>query len=175
MNAPRICLLLIAAASGLASASAAPGPTAAEVKKLTDRYALTRTRIDALLSLRKTPVALPSTPLPNPFYVPPAPAPGAHEAAPETALPDEDVVLPTAADESDADTLARLAGGLRLAGYLLLNGQPHVTINGAISKVGDVVTLGAKDKPIYVQIVAITPQDLTLRLNEAVLTVPIRK
>lgn len=171
---PRSLFLLGGLALVLTGAAWAQSATS-DVKKLTDRYALTRKRIDALLALRKAPSPLPTTALPNPFYIPAGPAAGGPEAVSPEALPSEEVTLPTAADESDADTLARLTAGLRLAGYIQLNGQPHITINGAISKVGDVVTLGNKDKPTYIHVVAITPQDLTLRLNEATLTVPIRK
>jgi hypothetical protein len=166
--------LVLLAALGCAS-SAFAQPSGAEIKKLTDRYALTRTRIDALLGRRKQPVPLPTgTTLPNPFYIPLAAEPGATAPNPE-ALPDEEVVVPAAADESDADTLLRYAGALRLAGYLVLNGQPHITVNGAISKVGDVITVGPKDKQVYLHIVAITPQELTLRLNEATQVLQLRK
>ncbi len=167
-------LLLALASAGLMVATASNllaqnGANSVEIKRITDRYALTRSRISALLDLRQNPVPLPANP-PNPFY---QPAPGP-EAQP-TPGPEADPNVPPAADESDIDTLRRLVGTLKIGGVITRNGVPHVTINNAACKVGDVVTVGPKDRPIYLKLVALGSGDLTLGLNDATLVVPLRK
>jgi hypothetical protein len=141
-----------------------------DAKKLANRYALTKNRIDALLSARLHPVPLPTTTLPNPFYKPDA-------SIPVTPPPDktETVVVPDAPDATDIDTLFKYAATLKIGGYLTLGGSPHVALNSIICKVGDVITVGSKDRPIFLRIDAITQTDFTLKLNDASLTIAIRK
>jgi hypothetical protein len=109
--------------------------------------------------------------LPNPFYRPLAVTDPSAGNPVETETP----IVPDAADITDIDTLTKYAPTLKLSGYLILGGQPHISINSAICKVGDTVTVGSKDKPVFLHIDAITPQELTLRLNETTYTVPLRK
>jgi hypothetical protein len=163
--------LLAAALLGLAplAASAAdPVLPSSDAKKLADRYALTKARIQELLGARLHPTALPATALPNPFYRSTFSA----EIAPQNP---EIPVQPDAPDLTDADTLAKYAAGLKLSGYLIVGGIPHVSINGAPCKVGDVVTLGPRDHPVFLHIDALSPQEVTLRLNDATLVLPVMK
>lgn len=159
--------LAMAAASLFAQS---PANSAAEVKRITDRYALTRSRISALLDLRLNPAPLPAN-LPNPFYQPPAevlaeeiaPASDPHQAVPETG------------DLSDEDVLRKYAGTLQIGGIIIRNDVLHLTINNLISKVGDIITVGTKERPIYLKLVGLTANDFTLALNDATLTVSLRK
>ena len=48
-------------------------------------------------------------------------------------------------------------------------------INNTASKVGDIIAVGSKDHPIYLKLLAITPADFTLGLNDATLVVPLKK
>jgi hypothetical protein len=166
-----LALAVLLALTVSAAAAAAPGPQpTGEAKKLADRYALTKARIHELLGARLHPEPLPATVLPNPFYkqafTTDSAAPGAAtELAPQ----------PDAPDMSDIDTLAKYAATLKLSGYLILAGQPHVAINQTICKVGDVVTVGPKDHPIFLHIEALTPQEVTLRLNTTTFALSLRK
>lgn len=167
-----LAALLALAVAPLAVAAAKPAVVNAEAKRLADRYALTKARINALLGPRLHPTALPAGVLPNPFYRPLAVTDTSPTNNPaETETP----AVPDTADLSDIDTLTKYTATLKLSGYLVLGGQPHISINSAICKVGDTVTVGTKDKPIFLHIDAITPQELTLRLNETTYTVPLRK
>ena len=157
-------------AATLSAADSKPVMPTGDAKKLAARYALTKTRIENLLAVRQHPVALPATVLPNPFYKPDASG---------TAVPPPDKVetpvVPDAPDLSDIDTLTKYGATLKIGGYLTLGGAPHVALNSIICKVGDVITVGTKDRPIFLRIESITPQEFTLRLNDAMVAVQIRK
>ena len=169
----RRSLRLILLGLGLTTAIPLPaqtGANSAEIKRITDRYALTRARISTLLDLRQNPLPLPANP-PNPFYQ----AAAAPVEATPAPTPETEPGVPAAADESDIDTLRRLAGGLKVGGVIVRNGVPHVTINNAACKVGDIITVGSKDHPTYLKLIALTPGEFTLGLNDATLLVPLRK
>jgi hypothetical protein len=163
-------LVMLGLALAATVAFGADAPNSAEVKRITDRYALTRTRISALLDLRQNPVPLPANP-PNPFYQSPA------VVVDNTPVgrPEPDVVVPAAADESDTDTIRRFAATLKVGGIITRNGVPHLTLNNVACKVGDIVTVGPKDHPTYLKLVALTSGEFTLSLNDATLSVPLRK
>lgn len=161
---------LMLVAVSLLSAADAPNPT--EVKRIADRYAMTKARISALLEQREHPTPLPANP-PNPFYQAPKEVAGdpatAGGESPDTAL------IPEAADLSDIDTLRKYAAILKIGGVITRNSVLHLTINNTASKVGDAITVGNKDRPTYLKIVGLTPYEFTLGLNDARLTVPLRK
>jgi len=160
---------LLAAGSGLAE-DKPDAAAAAALKKVTDRYALTKARIAALLDQRVHPTPLPTN-LPNPFYRPSALPPS--DNVPTT--PAEVVTVPAAADISDADTLAHFIAGIKIGGTVVLGGQPHLTINATLCKTGDVIPAGTKDHPVYISVVRITPDEVTLGLNQAEQTVRLRR
>lgn len=168
---PRVlaAALLLAVVSPLLAAESA---SAAEVKRVTDRYALTKARISALLDQRLHPKPLPANPA-NPFYLAPKEAAG-DPATPGGESP-ETPVIPESADLSDIDTIRKYAATLKIGGVLTFSGMLHVTINNTASKVGDTITVGHKDRPIYLRIVGLTPNELTLGLNDAMLTVSLKK
>jgi hypothetical protein len=174
MKPPRLRLLVLTVLLlGLTGAVRAADPAKTEnattlaLKKITERYALTRLRIDTLIGSRLNPPALAAN-LPNPFYAAPALPPA------ETTAPVEDIV-PTAPDSSDADTLARYAAALKISGGMVINGQPLLTINSALYKVGDVIPVGTKSKQVYLQVLRITPTELTLGLNEVQQVVTLKR
>ena len=145
--------------------------SAAEIKRITDRYALTRTRIAALLYLRLHPAALPTNP-PNPFYQSPL------EVLNEPTNPGQEpgeTVVPEAADISDIDTLRKYAATLKVSGVIRLNGVLHLTVNNTTCKVGDIITVGNKDRPTYLKMLTLTVAEFTLGLNDATLSIPLRK
>jgi hypothetical protein len=152
-------------------AQPATGASAAEIKRITDRYALTRNRIAALLEQRLRPTALPANP-PNPFYQSP------REAQALEGPPGQDpaeVIVPEAADISDIDTLRKYSTALKIGGLITRNGVPHLTINNTACKVGDIITVGNRDNPTYLKLLSLSPAEFTLGLNDATLAVPIRK
>lgn len=159
--------LLLAAGSVHGQAS---GASAAEIKRISDRYALTRARIDALLEMRLKPVPLPANP-PNPFYQTPVEVIGQETAA----VPDPEVIVPEAADISDIDTLRKYSTTLKVGGLITRNGVLHLTINNTTCKVGDIITVGSKDRPLYLKLLNLSVSDFTLGLNDAKLDVPLRK
>ena len=148
---------------------AADAPNPADVKRIADRYALTKARISAMLDQRLHPTPLPANP-PNPFYQAPkeaAVAPG-HEQ-PETAL------VPETADISDIDTLRKYVSTLKIGGVINRNDILYLTLNNTSCKVGDVITVGNKDHPTYLKMVALSAYEFTLGLNDATLVVPLKK
>jgi hypothetical protein len=165
------CLVLLGLISAAAQAPVAAGTSAAEIKRVTDRYALTKARISALLDLRLNPAPLPVNP-PNPFYQPPAEVLSEQNAALQQ---DPNEVVPEAADLSDIDTLRKYAAALKVSGLITLNGVPHLTINNTTSKVGDIITVGTKDRPVYLKLLALSPAEFTLGLNDTTLAVSLRK
>jgi hypothetical protein len=167
-----LCVVtLFAATATVALAQPATGASAAEIKRITDRYAMTRNRIAALLDQRLHPTALPANP-PNPFYQPP------REAQALEGPPGQDpaeVIVPEAADISDIDTLRKYSTALKIGGLITRNGVPHLTINNTACKVGDIITVGSRDNPTYLKLLTLSPAEFTLGLNDATLAVPIRK
>ena len=161
--------LLLAAGSGRA-ADAPDAATAVTLKRVADRYALTKTRIAALLEQRMHPAPLPNN-LPNPFYHPSAlPAP---DDVPTT--PADVVTVPAAPDISDADTLAKFISSIKISGVVMMGGQPLLTINSTLCKVGDVIPIGSKEHPSFISVLRLTPDEVTLGLNQAEQTVRVRK
>ena len=152
--------------------SAADSANPAEARRIADRYALTKARIGALLDQRQSPPPLPANP-PNPFYQAPKEVIG-DPAAPGHESPDT-VLVPEAADLSDGDTLRKYAATLKLGGVITRNGVLHLAINNTASKAGDAITVGHRDRPVYLRIAGLTTSELTLALNDATLTVPLRK
>lgn len=149
----------------------ASAASAAEIKRITDRYALTRTRIDALLEMRLKPVPLPANPA-NPFYQTPVEVLG-QETTPVT--DPAEVLVPEAADISDIDTLRKYSTMLRIGGVITRNDVLYLTINNATCKVGDIITVGHKDRPVYLKLLGLSVSEFTIGLNEAKLDVPLRK
>jgi hypothetical protein len=175
MKSPSLPVVVLAAVLLLTTGAVAPpaakpeSATAIALKKISDRYALTKTRISTLLDQRLHPTPLPAS-LPNPFYRPSLLPPT--DTTPDVA---ENVPVPAAPDITDADTLAKFAATLKVSGLVTLNGQAHLTINQTLCKAGDVIPAGSKDHPVYIQVVRITPDELVLGLNDAQQTVRLRR
>ena len=183
-----ISALLLGAALGLPAAAAdapvLPGKndTAAAIalRRVAERYALTKARISTLLDQKQNPVPLPSN-LPNPFYRSPdlpgseggrggpgAPVPSGSDPAAVTEAPAEP-------DVSDAGTLAKYISAMKVSGLTILKDVLHLTINQTLCKTGDVIPVDVKGHTVYIQVKAITPDELTLRLNEEEQVVHLRR
>jgi hypothetical protein len=163
-------LLLLAAGPGLAADNAKnESATAIALRKIADRYALTKSRIAALLDQRVHPTPLPAR-LPNPFYrVPEAAATEPRDTQPDLAT------VPAAPDLSDADVLAKFAAAVKISGYLEIGGSPRLTINSTLCRTGDVIPYGPRDRQVYIQVQKITPDTVTLKLNDATQSVRVPK
>ncbi|HVT73445.1 MAG TPA: hypothetical protein VHD61_09930 [Lacunisphaera sp.] len=167
--------LLAAGPAVAATAAAAAEPaknesaTAIALRKIADRYALTKSRIASLLDQRLHPAPLPAK-LPNPFYrVPETPVAQTPDSTPDTAS------LPAAPDLTDADVLAKFAASVKISGYLEIGGTPRLTINSTLCRTGDVIPYGPRDRQVYIQVQKITPDEVTLKLNDATQAVRLRK
>jgi len=55
------------------------------------------------------------------------------------------------------------------------NGVLHLAINNTTCKVGDIITVGHRDRPIYLKLLDLTLAEFTIGLNDAHLVVPLRK
>ncbi len=166
-----LCLAASGLTLGLPHGHASDASASTEIKRITDRYALTRKRIDTLLGPRLHPVALPANP-PNPFYQP------LREPLADPAAPAHDADtghVPEAADISDIDSLRKIAPALRLGGVINRGGTLFVIINNTPCKIGDIITVGSKDRPVYLKLADLSTTGFTLGLNDATLEVPLRK
>lgn len=161
---------LLAAASGHAQGSASATVLNDSLKKITARFPRTEERIKLLVGRRLDPQPLPRS-LPNPFY---RGVETSELATLDVTTPDVPEAAPAAPDITDADTLARLAPTLRISGLVSLSGVPHVAINSLLCKVGDVIPVSGRDVPVFLQVRRIAPHEITLGLNEAELTIPVK-
>lgn len=159
--------LLLAATATLAAADPVGAESAAEAKRAAARAALTKSRIGALLDQRLKPTPLPANP-PNPFYQPSPDLPA------DKVAPPVESAVPRTADLSDDDTLRRYAAILKFGGLIVHNGVLHLTVNNVATKAGDSIPVGNKDRPLYLKVVNLSPSELTLGLNDAVLTLPLK-
>ena len=71
--------------------------------------------------------------------------------------------------------MAERATTLKVGGVITRNGVLHLTINNTTCKVGDIISVGAKDRPVYLKLLSLSVSDFTLGLNDAKLDVPLRK
>jgi len=171
---PFTCLLLAAALALPASAQPAlpvkvDSATAFAMKRIADRYALTKARITSLLEPRMHPAPFPAT-LPNPFFRPGDLPPGA-----DTPGAVDSTLLPAGPDESDAGTLAKFVAALKISGLSVFNGVSHLTLNQTLCKAGDIIPLAVKGRTVYIQVLAITATELTLGLNEEKQSIRLRR
>ena len=170
-------VLLAAGTPAAAQDNRADPATILALKRVAERYALTKTRITTLLDKRMNPTPLAPN-LPNPFYRPPD-LPAGDASRPGGALVPggeiPDTTMPAEPDESDAGTLARFVSTLKVGGLTTLRGTPHLTLNGTLCKTGDVIRIEVKDHSVYVQVVKITSDELTLGLNEERQVIRLRK
>jgi len=160
----RLPLLLLAAgllpaAAFLRAAEPPPAPSPGKSRLIA--------RIDALLRPHLKPAPLPVV-LPNPFTVIRGTADftEGHDPAATTASfasPADD-----AAHLTDEEMLARCMARLKIGGTMQVNDVTQLLINQELYKEGDYVILEDKGGAlVYVQIVRLSPGDLTLRYKEA--------
>jgi hypothetical protein len=136
-------------------------------------------QIDALLKHRLRPEPLPLE-LPNPFVVTgggirdvvtegararPAAAVEGGAARDLAANPDQEAVPP-----SHADVLAACAGRLKIGGIIRMKDQVQIVINDAPRKEGDFITMPWNGGAVHLRIVRLQPEQLTLRYQDAELT-----
>jgi len=148
--------------------------------KAADRFVRTKERIDNLLKSRLNPDPLPAS-LPNPFQLPagmtlteqrdgnPTDQPGGDSANP-TIPATTGPVIPT----NDTEALALYITGLKISGAVKLNGQLHLIINQSPYKEGDLILLNLPSTTVYLQVIRITTNELTLGFNQAVQTIKLK-
>ena len=165
------------AVTALSGAPAARPAARTPAVKPADRSARTKERIDELLKSRLAPDPLPAS-LANPFQLP-----GGAVAAETRDNPTPDVPSNHRADPvtpgpltpgSDREILAQYVASLKISGAVKLNGQAHLIINQSPNKEGDLILLGTPDTPVYLQVIRITPTELTLGLNQAAQTIRLK-
>ena len=174
---PALSLLLAAAvllaAGPAAAADKSDAATIIALKRVSDRYTLTKVRVSSLLDARMNPTPPPANP-PNPFFrAPDEPADVSHGTP--GGVPDTSTLLPAEADESDAGTLLKFVSKLKISGLSVLNGVPRLTLNQTLCKAGDIIPVETKGHTVYIQVLKITTEELTLGLNEERQVVRVRK
>ena len=170
MNSRTYQLLLLSALLSFAaapSASAAPAKAgrATDGSKAAVDFARTKTRIDALLTLRLKPTTLPVD-MPNPFELPQI------AARPST---DKDPKATTEVPGSDSEMLLYYGAALRISGTVRIDDVTHLIINQSPYKEGDIFTIKTKDAVTKLRIIGIAPGELTLGLNDAVQVIKFKK
>jgi len=173
MSLRRLPFLLLALVVTLGPVEAQTGgaPTALTeaLRRAAARFARNEERIKVVYGQRRDPQPLPAT-LPNPFYR------GAELSELAQPQPEKHEIVPAAPDITDADTLARLAPTLRISGFVMRNQQSYLTINSIVCKVGDLIPVTRADgPPVFLQIRKIASDSLTLGLNDAELTMPLKR
>jgi hypothetical protein len=164
---PRLSLFLALVAVLLAGTVVSSGSAAAAA-----RSQRIRSQIDSLLAARRKPEPLPVDP-PNPFAAPsrgvisPAgvPVPGERSGPPVALSPS---AIPAAG--SNSEILARLASRLRIGGLIRLKDQVQIVINDSPLREGETFVVEREPRIIQLQVVRIQPGQLTLRLEDAELT-----
>lgn len=160
-------LVLFLAATAAAQNTALPTALSESLRKVTARYARTEERIQVLVGRRLNPPPLPAE-MPNPFYQ-------GVELSELATLPEpETPLVPDAPDITDADTLARIVPTLRITGLVIRNQQPHLTINSVSCKPGDIIAIPGRATPLFIQVRRIADGQLTLGLNDAEVTIPLK-
>jgi hypothetical protein len=145
-----LCLALFLGTAMRPLPAAAPAPGA--------QFSLeTNARIEDLFRYRSNPPRQPS-PEDNPFRI--GVAALAHQKP--TGVPS-----PATSDE---DRLREAAGGLVFGGLLQAGGVQVLVINKASYREGGILTVRQQGSLVYLRILAITPNSVTLGLNEARLT-----
>jgi hypothetical protein len=165
------------------SVPAAPAgtPAKADARKNVDRFVRTKQRIDALLQHRMKSEPLPTT-RPDPFQLtsPALPVSGSRvpvitpPAGSEPALPAGSATVDAPPLTGDAEILARHASGLILGGIVEFNGRVQLIINQTPRKEGDLLVIRDKDDILYLQVIRLTPRELTLGYKDAVQVIPLK-
>ncbi len=132
------------------------------------RFIQSRTRIDALFHYRNSPQPVPD-PRQNPFRLAndtgASVTPGGATAA----------VAPGVAPDSDEGMLQLGASTLKLGGYVVKEGSAQIGINSGLYKEGDVIPARVRGALVYFRIRHITPDSVTISLNDAELTIATHK
>ena len=123
----------------------------------------TNARIDDLFQYRKNPPKPPG-PFDNPFRVGDAPL------ASSLNLTGNSTVDPGPVVNSDEALLRQAAGSLVFGGLIQLGDLEVLVINKANYKEGGILTVRLQGVLVYLRIVSITSNSVTLGLNEARLT-----
>ena len=160
---------LLAATGGFAQSTGQATALSESLKKIAARFPRIEQRVQVLVGRRLNPQPLPAS-LPNPFYRGVEPS---DLAQLDIANPVVEAV-PAAPDITDADTLARIAPTLRITGLVSVNDVPHVAVNGLVCKAGDVIPIGGRDIPIFIQVRKVDGHNVTLGLNDAELTIQVK-
>jgi hypothetical protein len=133
------------------------------------RFIQSRTRIDALFHYRNSPQPTPD-PRQNPFRMANDTS-GAQVTPGGAAAP----IAPGVAPDSDEGMLQLGASTLKIGGYVVKEGSAQIGINSGLYKEGDVIPARVRGVLVYFRIRHITPDSVTISLNDAELTVATHK
>jgi hypothetical protein len=126
----------------------------------------TNVRIDDLFQYRDNPPKRPG-PLDNPFRTSGVTAP----EPPAAVDPNDKSAAQTGPRETPDEYLLRMAyGSLSFGGLLQVGDRPMVVINKATYKEGGLLIVKVNGAPVYLRIIALTTDSITLALNEARIT-----
>jgi hypothetical protein len=159
-TSPRIFVITVGVLLSALLCLAAPNT------KASNYAARTKGRIDTLVNRRLKPEPLPDV-LPNPFQLS-----GVVTPTNPTTVPTSPVE--PAPPSNDSEALAHYAATLKIGGIVQLNGRVQLVINQSPYREGDLVFVDNKNAVIYLQIIRLTPSELTLGLNQAVQTIKLK-
>jgi len=147
----RLGLTLLLGAAAWPLPAAAPAPAAPFFQE-------TNNRIEDLFHSRTNPPPPPG-PQDNPFRIGDASLAGSHQPA-----------GPVSLATRDEDRLRDAASGLVFGGLLQAGGVQVLVINKASYREGGILTVRQPGGLVYLRLISITPNSVTLGLNEARLT-----
>jgi hypothetical protein len=153
------CLLLVSSA---AAARAATPVIGAQL------FQETNDRIEDLYGKRNAPPK-PLTSQDNPFRPLDDPLAAATVSAPAVVAPAAPEIAKVS-ESSDEALLRQAYTGLTFGGVLQVGGRTVVVINKTNYREGGLLTIHLQGASIYLRIIALTPDSITLGLNEARLT-----
>jgi len=163
MKTPRPQILLGVLSLGLSAGSLRSATPVIGAQLFQD----TNARIEELFQYRNNPPKLPG-PLDNPFRTNDPAIPVANPGSP--ANPGTLVARPLLNETPDEAMLRMAYGGLTFGGLLQVGDRQMVVINKATYKEGGLLTVRIQGSSVYLRIVSLTKDSITLGLNEARLT-----
>jgi len=161
MSARRILLVSLLLAAVAAALPAATPVIGAQL------FQETKARIDDLFQNRDNPPKPPG-PLDNPFRTTEAALPPEVAVSTDTGNGNGPVAGPR--ETPDEATLRQAYSNLSFGGFLMVGDRPMVVINKSTYKEGSLLTVHLHGEPVYLRVLSLTKDSITLGLGDARLT-----